>query len=360
MGGAVGVADDVGGAAGTVDVVVGSADETSLTPFTGRQTDGSTASQTGRLTAILSAAGFTRMNGPSGSSGRAMSGGTAGSAPAGAPRPRPANAAMNPTNSRTATGTGRLDLLISTSGQNEDPALFRPTWVLDGPSVVLEQRCVRLTDLPPAERVTQLVASDRPERLALQPGALLGPKAGHLIGAAVEAREGGLAFRRTSEGGDVDLREELVEGRAWPAAAEESDGLVLGDEVIDMLNAMSQGNDGSMCTIHSNSSDGVFRRIETYAIQAPERLDFATTSALIGGAVDLIVFISQRSEHGRLKRRVSSIREVAESGEAAASPEIFGKPDANTGLAVPLRQPTRWPDLVKQGAPADLFQRRRG
>ena len=38
-------------------------------------------------------------------------------------------------------------------------------------------------------------------------------------------------------------------------------GEVRGDEVIPMLNAMSQGNDGSMCTIHADSSAGVFRKL---------------------------------------------------------------------------------------------------
>src|SRR3984957_9296163 len=45
-------------------------------------------------------------------------------------------------------------------------------------------------------------------------------------------------------------------------------GEVLGDEIVTMLNAMSQGNDGSLSTIHSNSSMEVFNRIATYAIQA--------------------------------------------------------------------------------------------
>src|SRR6266851_7172675 len=45
-------------------------------------------------------------------------------------------------------------------------------------------------------------------------------------------------------------------------------GEVLGDEIVTMLNAMTQGNDGSLSTIHSNSSLEVFNRISTYAIQA--------------------------------------------------------------------------------------------
>ncbi len=49
-------------------------------------------------------------------------------------------------------------------------------------------------------------------------------------------------------------------------------GEVLGDEIVTMLNAMSQGNDGSLSTIHANSSLEVFNRIATYAIQSAERL----------------------------------------------------------------------------------------
>ena len=38
-------------------------------------------------------------------------------------------------------------------------------------------------------------------------------------------------------------------------------GEVLGDEVLPMLNAMSQGRSGSMCTIHADSSAGIFSRL---------------------------------------------------------------------------------------------------
>jgi len=68
-------------------------------------------------------------------------------------------------------------------------------------------------------------------------------------------------------------------------------GEVLGDEVLPMLNAMSQGRSGSMCTIHADSSAGVFRRIASYAIQAPERLPVEAANLLVAGALDFVVFI---------------------------------------------------------------------
>ena len=68
-------------------------------------------------------------------------------------------------------------------------------------------------------------------------------------------------------------------------------GEVLGDEVLPMLNAMSQGRSGSMCTIHADSSAGVFRRIASYAVQAPERLPLEASNLLIAGALHLVVHL---------------------------------------------------------------------
>jgi pilus assembly protein CpaF len=68
-------------------------------------------------------------------------------------------------------------------------------------------------------------------------------------------------------------------------------GEVLGDEVLPMLNAMSQGRSGSMCTIHADSSAGVFRRIASYAVQAPEHLPLEATNLLIAGALHFVVHL---------------------------------------------------------------------
>jgi pilus assembly protein CpaF len=113
-------------------------------------------------------------------------------------------------------------------------------------------------------------------------------------------------------------------------------GEVLGDEIVTMLNAMTQGNDGSLSTIHANSSMEVFNRISTYAIQSAERLPVEATNMLIAGAIDFVVFIEKRNEYssgGRLRRFVSSIREVTGIDGRVLSSEVFAPgPD---GRAVP-------------------------
>ncbi len=156
-------------------------------------------------------------------------------------------------------------------------------------------------------------------------------------------------------------------------------GEVLGDEVLPMLNAMSQGRSGSMCTIHADSSLGIFRRLATYAAQAPERLPLESTNILIAGAVHFVVFMEVADEPSvggglrgprppshpldrrssaefgetlgagpehfpavRRRRFVSSVREVIDAeGLQVISNEIFRVgPDGSAVAAAPLRSET--------------------
>lgn len=115
-------------------------------------------------------------------------------------------------------------------------------------------------------------------------------------------------------------------------------GEVLGDEIVPMLNAMSQGNDGSLSTIHADSARETFARISSYAQQA-HGLPRNVVHEMIAGAIDFVVFIS-RDRHGG-RRRVRTVLEVngydAQIGVSAS--EVFtanGEGDAvrNGGVAV--------------------------
>ncbi|WP_433615347.1 CpaF family protein [Dactylosporangium sp. CA-139114] len=113
-------------------------------------------------------------------------------------------------------------------------------------------------------------------------------------------------------------------------------GEIRGHEVIPMLNAMSQGNDGSLGTIHASSSAGAFNKLVLYAAQAPERLDPATTNLLVAEAVHLVVHLGFTGD-GR--RAVTSVREVVGAdGLTVASNEVF-RP-ARGGRAVPGAPPS--------------------
>jgi Flp pilus assembly CpaF family ATPase len=113
-------------------------------------------------------------------------------------------------------------------------------------------------------------------------------------------------------------------------------GEIRGHEVIPMLNAMSQGNDGSLGTIHASSSAGVFKKLALYAAQSPERLDPATTNLLVAESVHLVVHLGLTEDSRRV---VTSVREVVDAdGLSVASNEIF-RPGPD-GRAVPASPPS--------------------
>jgi len=118
-----------------------------------------------------------------------------------------------------------------------------------------------------------------------------------------------------------------------------------------------------MCTIHADSSAGVFRRLASYAFQAPERLPLEATMLLVAGAVHFVVFLDvgeqatgddpiEMEDEGcyfsderrifrpiRRTRFVSSIREVVDAdGMQIVSNEIFEPgPDRRAVPGSPLR-----------------------
>jgi pilus assembly protein CpaF len=98
-------------------------------------------------------------------------------------------------------------------------------------------------------------------------------------------------------------------------------GEVLGDEIVTMLNAMSQGNDGSLSTIHARSALATLDRIASYAAQA-EGLSFEVTHSLIAGAIDFIVFIRQNPFMGG-RRAVAEVLEVTSFDQERVNPSIL-------------------------------------
>ncbi len=127
-------------------------------------------------------------------------------------------------------------------------------------------------------------------------------------------------------------------------------GEVLGDEIVTMLNAMSQGNDGSLSTIHANSSMEVFNRIATYALQAQENLPVEATHMLISGAVDFVVFLRRVNDYdagGTLRRVVQSVREVTGVDGRVLSSEVYAAgPDGRAVAHAPVECVD---DLVQAG-----------
>ena len=108
-------------------------------------------------------------------------------------------------------------------------------------------------------------------------------------------------------------------------------GEVRGPEILDMFQAMSQGNDGSIGTLHARSTKDAFVQILRYGLRAPEQLTAEAVAVDVAACLNLVIHI-HKVPGGR--RVVSSVREVTGfHGAHVQSVEILG-PD-NLRRAVP-------------------------
>ncbi|WGI22856.1 CpaF family protein [Amylibacter sp. IMCC11727] len=98
-------------------------------------------------------------------------------------------------------------------------------------------------------------------------------------------------------------------------------GETRGDEVIDMLQAMNTGHDGSMTTIHANSARDAVARLENMIAMTGVEMPLRAMRSQIASAVNLIVQ-AKRLQDG--SRRMTSITEVAGmEGDVISLQEIF-------------------------------------
>ena len=83
-------------------------------------------------------------------------------------------------------------------------------------------------------------------------------------------------------------------------------GEVRGKEVIDMIQAMNTGHDGSMSTGHGNSIKGMLNRLETMYL-ADSQVSVSSVRNQIANAIDIFVHL-RRDAKGR--RRVEEVAEL--------------------------------------------------
>jgi Flp pilus assembly CpaF family ATPase len=210
-----------------------------------------------------------------------------------------------------------------------------------GKTTMLRALC---SEIPPSERLVTIED-------ALELG-LDSDREAHPDAVAMQAREPNV------EGEGEVTQADLVRWALRMSPDRVLVGEIRGAEVIPMCNAMSQGNDGSMATLHASSSKGAFSRLATYAVQAPERLPLEATNLMVANAVDFVVHLGSDA---RGRRAVSSVREVVDTEDTQiSSNEIFRPgPDGRAVPGVPLRSDTL-DDLVAVGFDPAVLERHGG
>jgi len=98
-------------------------------------------------------------------------------------------------------------------------------------------------------------------------------------------------------------------------------GEVRGAEVLDMLQAMSTGHDGSISTIHANSSRESLSRLEMMMLLSGISIPQRAMRQQIASAVNIIVHVSRLSDGSRKLMKISEVTGM--EGDAIMMQDLY-------------------------------------
>ena len=98
-------------------------------------------------------------------------------------------------------------------------------------------------------------------------------------------------------------------------------GEVRGSEVLDMLQAMNTGHDGSLSTIHANSARDALTRLETMVLMAGISIPERALREWVCSALDLVIQLARLSDGTRKVVAVSEI--IGMEGTVITTQDIF-------------------------------------
>ena len=98
-------------------------------------------------------------------------------------------------------------------------------------------------------------------------------------------------------------------------------GEVRGSEALDMLQAMNTGHDGSLSTIHANTTRDAMMRLETMVLMAGMDLPDRAIREQVSSAIHIVVQLSRLSDG---KRKIMSVSEITGlEGNTIVMQDIF-------------------------------------
>jgi pilus assembly protein CpaF len=98
-------------------------------------------------------------------------------------------------------------------------------------------------------------------------------------------------------------------------------GEVRGDEAMDMMQAMNTGHDGSLTTLHANSTRDALTRLETLVLLAGHQIPDKAIREHVASALEVLVHVSRLSDGSRRVTNISEI--VGMEGEVITTQDIF-------------------------------------
>jgi len=95
-----------------------------------------------------------------------------------------------------------------------------------------------------------------------------------------------------------------------------------GAEALDMLQAMNTGHDGSMTTVHANSSEEVIKRLEVLVLMAVD-LPVISIHRQIASAIDIIVQITRLPGGKRIITQISEVSGIDPETKQLSITDIY-------------------------------------
>ena len=132
-------------------------------------------------------------------------------------------------------------------------------------------------------------------------------------------------------------------------------GEVRGGEAIDMLQAMNTGHEGSLTTVHANSTRDALLRLETMVLMSGVDLPLRAVREQIASSIDVVIQLDRRVDGGRV---VSCVAEVqGREGDTITLQDIFTRTATGPIRATGLR-PRCATKLAEAGAemPTSIFR----
>ncbi len=92
-------------------------------------------------------------------------------------------------------------------------------------------------------------------------------------------------------------------------------GEVRGGEALDMIQAMTSGQSGSMGTLHANSTYDALHRLETMALMSEVDLPLHALRAQISSGIDIIVQMNKQEDGKRLISNITEVHHLSDDGQ---------------------------------------------
>jgi len=121
-------------------------------------------------------------------------------------------------------------------------------------------------------------------------------------------------------------------------------GEVRSDEVIDMIQAMNTGHEGSMTTLHANSPPDALDRLEVLTLLGRANISDAVARKMVVNTIQLVIHMARLSDGSR---RVITISEVTKNQDSSIE-DIFVFDETARVLKATGRMPAFYSQLKKK------------